>query len=161
MYLCVLWLSRGQETYHLCGILVESAFALWLEDPRLQLLPAALLLRFIVPQSKLQHRQWGFSCLCVQFYLAGQWAYLFVNRNVCTCQCGRRRRHGIDPGVGKIPWRRAWQPTPGFSPGESHGHRSLAGYSPWIRKESDTTEHARKEEIGKERRNVFFTWIEN
>ena len=38
-----------------------------------------------------------------------------------------------DPGLipGKIPWRRKWQPTPVFLPGESHGQRSLAGYSPW------------------------------
>ena len=46
----------------------------------------------------------------------------------------------MDPWVGKIPWRRAWQPTPVFLPGESHGQRSLAGYSPWGGKESDTTE---------------------
>ena len=37
-------------------------------------------------------------------------------------------------GVGETPWRRRWQPTPGFLPGESHGQRSLAGYSPWGRK---------------------------
>ena len=42
--------------------------------------------------------------------------------------------------VGKIPWRRAWQPTPVFLPGESHGQRNPAGYSPWGRKESDMTE---------------------
>ena len=36
----------------------------------------------------------------------------------------------LDPWVGKIPWRRKWQPTPVFFPGESHGQRSLAGYSP-------------------------------
>ena len=42
--------------------------------------------------------------------------------------------------VGKIPWRRAWQPTPVFLPGESHGDRSLVGYSPWVHKESDMTE---------------------
>ena len=42
--------------------------------------------------------------------------------------------------VGKILWRRAWQPTPVFLPGESHGQRSLAGYSLWDCKESDTTE---------------------
>ena len=42
--------------------------------------------------------------------------------------------------VGKIPWRRAWQPTPVFLPGESHGLRTLAGYGPWGRRESDTTE---------------------
>ena len=40
----------------------------------------------------------------------------------------------------KIPWRRKWQPTPVFLPGEFHGQRSLAGYSPWGRKESDMTE---------------------
>ena len=46
----------------------------------------------------------------------------------------------FDPWVGKIPWSRAWQPTPVFLPGDSHGQRSLAGYSPWGCKESDTTE---------------------
>ena len=51
--------------------------------------------------------------------------------------CGRL---GFDPWVGKIPWRRAWQPTPVFLPGESNGQRSLAGYSLWGHKESDTTE---------------------
>ena len=44
--------------------------------------------------------------------------------------CQYCRRHRFDPWVGKIPWRRAWQPTPVFLPGESHGQRSLAGYSP-------------------------------
>ena len=39
---------------------------------------------------------------------------------------------------GKIPCRRVWQPTRVFLPGESHGQISLAGYSPWDRKESDT-----------------------
>ena len=42
-------------------------------------------------------------------------------------------------GVGKIPWRRAWQPTPVFLPGEFHGQRSLAGYSQWSLKEPNTT----------------------
>ena len=48
-----------------------------------------------------------------------------------------------DPGrscVRKIPWRRQWQPTPVFLPGECHGWRSLVGCSPWGRKESVTTE---------------------
>ena len=44
----------------------------------------------------------------------------------------------FDPWVKKIPWRRAWQPTSVFLPGESHGQRSLAGHSPWDCKESDT-----------------------
>ena len=46
----------------------------------------------------------------------------------------------FDPWVGKIPWRRAWQPTPVFWPGESHGQRSLVGCSPWDHKELDVTE---------------------
>ena len=42
--------------------------------------------------------------------------------------------------VAKIPWRREWQPTPVFLPGEFQAQRSLAGYSPWGREESDTTQ---------------------
>ena len=38
---------------------------------------------------------------------------------------------GFDSWLGKIPWRRKWQPTPAFLPGESHGQRSLVAYSPW------------------------------
>ena len=49
-------------------------------------------------------------------------------------------RHGFDPWVGKIPWRREWQPIPVFLPGESLGKRILVGYSPCACKESDTTE---------------------
>ena len=47
-----------------------------------------------------------------------------------ACQCKRHKRHGFDPWVGKIPWRRAWQPTPVFLPGKPHGQMSLVGYSP-------------------------------
>ena len=54
-----------------------------------------------------------------------------------TCSVGDL---GSIPGSGKIPWRRARQPTPVFLPGESHGQRSLKGYSPWGCKEPDTTE---------------------
>ena len=66
-----------------------------------------------------------------------------------TCQCRGHKRHGFDPWVGKIPWRRAWQPTPVFLPGESHGQKSMEGYSPWGHKELDMTEllstHTRKQ----------------
>ena len=62
-----------------------------------------------------------------------------------TCKCGRCRRHGINTWVGKIPWRRKWQPTPVFVSGKSHGERSLAGYSPWGHKESDMIEHTHRE----------------
>ena len=57
-------------------------------------------------------------------------------QSVCL-QCGRPR---FDPWVGKIPWRRKWQSTSVFLPGKAHGWRSMVGYSPWGRKESDTTE---------------------
>ena len=58
-------------------------------------------------------------------------------------QCRRRQRHEFDPWVGKIPWRRKWQPTPVFLPEEFHGQKSLMGCSPQGHKESDTTELTR------------------
>ena len=54
-------------------------------------------------------------------------------------QCKRQQMQVRSLGR-KIPWRRAWQPTLEFLAGESHGQRSLVGYSPWGHKESDTTE---------------------
>ena len=57
-----------------------------------------------------------------------------------VCQCRRCKRLRFYPWVGKILWRRKWQPTPVFLPGESHGQRSLVGYNPWGHKEVDTTE---------------------
>ena len=47
-----------------------------------------------------------------------------------TYQCRRYKRLRFDSWVGKNPWRKAWQPTPEFLPGESHGQRSLGGYCP-------------------------------
>ena len=57
-----------------------------------------------------------------------------------ACQCTKHETCGFDSWIQKNPWRRAWQPTPVFLPGESHGQRNQAGYSPWGHKESDTTE---------------------
>ena len=51
----------------------------------------------------------------------------------------RHRRCRFNSWVRNILWRRKWQPTPVFLPGESHGQRSLVGYSPWGHKESDMT----------------------
>ena len=50
------------------------------------------------------------------------------------------RETRFNPWVGKISWRRKWQPTPVFPPGKSHGQKSLAGYSSMGLKESDVTE---------------------
>ena len=57
-----------------------------------------------------------------------------------TCQCRRHERFGFSPWVGKIPWRRAWQPTPIFMPRESHRQRSPVSYSLWGCTEWDMTE---------------------
>jgi len=58
-----------------------------------------------------------------------------------ACQSRRITKLRFDPWIGKIPWRRKWQPIPVLLPGKSHGRRGLAGYSPWGCKELDTTEH--------------------
>ena len=58
-----------------------------------------------------------------------------------TClKCRRLRRGGLNPWVGKTPWRRKCQGTPEFLPGESQGQRSLVAYSPWGSQELDRTE---------------------
>ena len=57
-----------------------------------------------------------------------------------SCQCRNCRRCGFDPWVRKILWRRKWQLTPVFLPGEAHGQRNLAGCTPWGHKVSDSIE---------------------
>ena len=58
--------------------------------------------------------------------------------------CLQCRRPGFNPWVGKIPWKRAWEPIPVFLPGESNGQRSLVGCSPWGHKVRHTwpTKHS-------------------
>ena len=74
--------------------------------------------------------------LLLMFPLWLPWGLLrWLSGKESACQC---RRHRFDPWEGKIPWRRAWKPTPVFLPGKPHGQRSLAGYSPWGCKESRT-----------------------
>jgi len=60
-----------------------------------------------------------------------------LDSKVSCLQC---RRPGFDPWVGKILWRRKWQPTPVLLPGKSHGQRNVVGYRPQGRKELDMTE---------------------
>ena len=61
----------------------------------------------------------------------------WLRRQSVSLQCSRPR---FNPWVGKIPWRRKWQPTPVLLPRKFHGWRSLVGYSPWGHKELDMTE---------------------
>ena len=62
----------------------------------------------------------------------------WISGKESTCQY---MSHRFNPIVGKIPWRRKWQPCLLFLPGNSHRQRSLAGYSPWSLKEPEITEH--------------------
>ena len=62
---------------------------------------------------------------------------------------------GFNPWFGKIPWRRKWQSTLVLLPGKSHGQRSLVGYSPWVRKELDTTERLHKKMLTPEGKRFF------
>ena len=78
-----------------------------------------------------------FSLGLSHLFRLGLWASLVVQKLMRLPAMWRPR---FDLSVGKIPWRRKWQPTPVFLPGESHGGRSLVGYSPWGHKESDMTE---------------------
>ena len=48
-----------------------------------------------------------------------------------ACKCKRHRRHGFDPCIGKIPWRKKWLPTSVFLLGKFNGQRNLAGFSSW------------------------------
>ena len=61
-------------------------------------------------------------------------AYIHTHWWDSACQCGRLE---FNPWVREMPWRRKWQSAPVFSPGKSHGQRSLASYSPWGHTESD------------------------
>ena len=67
------------------------------------------------------------------------WLLRWLRGKESLCLC---RRHGFDPWVGRIPWRRKWQPIPVFLPGESHGQMSLMGYSPWDRSQTRQSTHA-------------------
>ena len=65
-------------------------------------------------------------------------------------QCRRHKWRGFNPWVRKSPWRRTWQPTPVFLPGESHGQRSLEGYSPGV-----TQSQTRLRYLGTHARNIY------
>ena len=85
------------------------------------------------------------SCCCdLVMLLFNNNLYTYL-RMCILCQIRRHKRHGFNPWVGKIPWRRAWPPIVEFLPGESHGQRSMARTSSQGLKELDTieaTQHA-------------------
>ena len=123
-------------------------------------------LPFLTLSVSMRHIHWTFSFYLLHFWTTHLFLYLivsdflkyifqFVNflldvTNIprwCSgkefaCQCRRCQRWEFDLWVGKIPWRRIWQPTPVFLPGESRGQRSVAGHSAPGCKELDRTERA-------------------
>ena len=70
-------------------------------------------------------------------------------------------RHRFDPCVGKIPLRRKWQPAREFLPGKFHGQRSLVGYSPLGRKESEMIEHTHREEKNLLTKEFHIIYVDN
>ena len=95
---------------------------------------------------------------CLSYTWASQVALISGKE---PCQYRRCRRRGFNPGVGKIPWRRAQQPTPVFLPGEPHGQRSLASYSPQNCKESDMTEVTQHTHISVFRKSITVIFHKN
>ena len=94
-----------------------------------------------VAKSQTRLKRLGSSSIeSVNRYLLCNHVYGMWSGKEPACQCRRHKRHGFDPWVGKIPWRKAWKPTAVFLPEESHGQKSLVGYSPWSHKELDITE---------------------
>ena len=86
------------------------------------------------PSNSLLVTIWALFSLLIGTYFPGG-----TSGKEPTCQCRRHKILGFDPWR-KISWRRKWQPTAAFLPGESHGQGSPASYSPWGHKESETPE---------------------
>ena len=111
--------------------LTDSHSILWLLQLASVLLPATEFLCFWLPFGCLGLIQPKNSEACFPGGASGKEP---------ICQCRRLTRHGFNPWVRKIPWKRKWKPTSVILPGESHGQRSLMSYRPWGLKKSDTTE---------------------
>ena len=111
-----------------------NIFHIWVEVIQIKTMIDAAWTKWILLNGKVK-RTWNLYphvdpfCLNMPQYPYGlpRW----FSGKESTCQCRRCMRHKFDPWVGKIPWRRKWQPAPVFLSGESHGQRNLAGYSPW------------------------------
>ena len=80
------------------------------------------------------------ASLEILFYSDQRVNFQFLKQSCPELGCLPCGRLGFNPWVRKISCRRKWQPIPVLLPGKSHGQRNLVGYSPWGRKESDTTE---------------------
>ena len=89
-----------------------------------------------------------FFCVCFflvflphNFLKTCLYLYIWLSWKEPACQCSRCTGLRLDPWVGRITWKRKWQPAPVLLPEKFHGQRSPEGYSPWGCKELDMTEH--------------------
>ena len=101
---------------------------LWETKTVRQIVPSSL---FPPCHSLLLFSIWGWLCLAKPTQEISSSRLPRFSGKESDCQ---HRSWGFSPWVGKIPWRRKWQPTPVFFPGKSYGRRNLAGYSPWGRR---------------------------
>ena len=143
-----------QDTFHISHPNSRPHCSLALPPASPQLSPLSLTLcsqhcllpALFLPQGPLH--KWSLCLMCL-----GKSCFLRNSSLILTladgasgkepaCQCRGCKSCGFSPWVRKIPWRRTWQLTPVFLPGESHGQRSLEGCSPRGCRESDVTQHA-------------------
>ena len=123
----------------------EGRSALWFVVPIARYSFGGSMVKF----SPVTQEAWvQFLANTVSYFWASQVALVVKNT-----PAGGRERCRFDSWPRKIPWRRKWLPTPVFWPGGFHGKRSLEGYSPRGRKESDTTEHTHKDKTEIEKIN--------
>ena len=112
-------------------------------------LAVALIINFLLSHSNIV--LWYFPYITKGVILPGipRW----LNDKESACQF---RRHGFDPWVRKISWRRKWQPTPAFLPEKYHGQKSLVGFSPWSHKR--VRHHLVTKPQQQRRRDKFSRW---
>ena len=124
---CALWEGgRGCPAWHLTSVFCPRYWAPAIMQVGPRRAGSNSILTMALESQYCYAFLWGFSSCSAGGESAGQ--------------CRKCKRCGFSSWVGKIPWERKWQATPIFLPGESCGQRSLAGYSPWGCKESETTE---------------------
>ena len=134
--------------YQICwhiesSTLIASSFRVLNSPTGIPSHPLALLTTVLPKGNLTSHsRMSGSEWLTTPLWLSGSLGSFFVMlfHKKPAWQFRRLKRHRFNIWVRKFPWRRAWQPTLVFLPGEAHEQMSLMGYSPWGRKESDMTE---------------------
>ena len=139
--LCVsiAWFSRDlmqwllMDSYSICLFVTGLLHLTWSLHPCCNMcqnfLPfqSRMIFHCVLLPISLLHSSASGHWVASRFQQASWW---LRQQRICQ-QCRRHKRPESSPWVGKIPWRRAWQPTAAFLSGKPRGQRSLVGYSPW------------------------------